>query len=77
MLTSSVLDVDNYNVMLTSSGNVAAVREDRMPGGRNSGAVYNLYKVRWWEGRGERGGRGRWGGGTSGGRGWGGAQVAV
>lgn len=22
-----------------------AVREDRMPGGRNSGAVYNLYKV--------------------------------
>ena len=25
---------------------VAAVREDRMPGGRNSGAVYNLYKVR-------------------------------
>jgi nuclear receptor subfamily 6 group A len=25
---------------------VIAVREDRMPGGRNSGAVYNLYKVR-------------------------------
>lgn len=25
---------------------VPAVREDRMPGGRNSGAVYNLYKVR-------------------------------
>lgn len=25
---------------------VTAVREDRMPGGRNSGAVYNLYKVR-------------------------------
>lgn len=25
---------------------VLAVREDRMPGGRNSGAVYNLYKVR-------------------------------
>lgn len=25
-----------------------AVREDRMPGGRNSGAVYNLYKVRRW-----------------------------
>jgi hypothetical protein len=24
---------------------IAAVREDRMPGGRNSGAVYNLYKV--------------------------------
>lgn len=24
---------------------LAAVREDRMPGGRNSGAVYNLYKV--------------------------------
>lgn len=23
----------------------AAVREDRMPGGRNSGAVYNMYKV--------------------------------
>ena len=23
----------------------SAVREDRMPGGRNSGAVYNLYKV--------------------------------
>ena len=22
-----------------------AVREDRMPGGRNSGAVYNMYKV--------------------------------
>ena len=25
---------------------LAAVREDRMPGGRNSGAVYNMYKVR-------------------------------
>lgn len=25
--------------------NFIAVREDRMPGGRNSGAVYNLYKV--------------------------------
>lgn len=25
----------------------AAVREDRMPGGRNSGAVYNLYKVKY------------------------------
>jgi len=24
---------------------LVAVREDRMPGGRNSGAVYNLYKV--------------------------------
>lgn len=24
---------------------IVAVREDRMPGGRNSGAVYNLYKV--------------------------------
>ena len=24
---------------------VSAVREDRMPGGRNSGAVYNMYKV--------------------------------
>ena len=24
---------------------LTAVREDRMPGGRNSGAVYNLYKV--------------------------------
>ena len=24
---------------------LAAVREDRMPGGRNSGAVYNMYKV--------------------------------
>lgn len=24
----------------------SAVREDRMPGGRNSGAVYNLYKVK-------------------------------
>lgn len=24
-----------------------AVREDRMPGGRNSGAVYNLYKVKY------------------------------
>ena len=24
---------------------ISAVREDRMPGGRNSGAVYNLYKV--------------------------------
>ena len=23
----------------------AAVRDDRMPGGRNSGAVYSLYKV--------------------------------
>uniref|UniRef100_A0AAR5P6V6 NR LBD domain-containing protein n=1 Tax=Dendroctonus ponderosae TaxID=77166 RepID=A0AAR5P6V6_DENPD len=26
---------------------VLAVREDRMPGGRNSGAVYNLYKVKY------------------------------
>ncbi|GFY78978.1 hormone receptor 4 [Trichonephila inaurata madagascariensis] len=26
---------------------IAAVREDRMPGGRNSGAVYNLYKVKY------------------------------
>ncbi|RWS16670.1 C4 zinc finger domain containing protein-like protein, partial [Dinothrombium tinctorium] len=26
---------------------LAAVREDRMPGGRNSGAVYNLYKVKY------------------------------
>lgn len=26
---------------------VVAVREDRMPGGRNSGAVYNLYKVKY------------------------------
>lgn len=26
---------------------VTAVREDRMPGGRNSGAVYNLYKVKY------------------------------
>merc|ERR1711953_688551 len=25
---------------------LAAVREDRMPGGRNSGAVYNMYKVK-------------------------------
>ena len=25
---------------------ITAVREDRMPGGRNSGAVYNMYKVR-------------------------------
>ena len=25
----------------------AAVREDRMPGGRNSGAVYNMYKVKY------------------------------
>ena len=24
---------------------IVAVRDDRMPGGRNSGAVYNLYKV--------------------------------
>jgi len=24
---------------------LSAVREDRMPGGRNSGEVYNLYKV--------------------------------
>ena len=24
-----------------------AVREDRMPGGRNSGAVYNMYKVKY------------------------------
>ena len=24
----------------------SAVREDRMPGGRNSGAVYNMYKVK-------------------------------
>lgn len=29
----------------------SAVREDRMPGGRNSGAVYNLYKVRLLHGR--------------------------
>lgn len=27
-------------------GLFTAVREDRMPGGRNSGAVYNLYKVK-------------------------------
>ncbi|UYV63363.1 Hr4 [Cordylochernes scorpioides] len=26
---------------------LAAVREDRMPGGRNSGVVYNLYKVKY------------------------------
>jgi len=26
---------------------LAAVREDRMPGGRNSGAVYNMYKVKY------------------------------
>lgn len=26
---------------------LAAVREDRMPGGRNSGALYNLYKVKY------------------------------
>lgn len=26
---------------------LVAVREDRMPGGRNSGAVYNLYKVKY------------------------------
>ncbi|XP_071157370.1 hormone receptor 4-like [Mytilus edulis] len=26
---------------------LSAVREDRMPGGRNSGAVYNLYKVKY------------------------------
>lgn len=26
---------------------ITAVREDRMPGGRNSGAVYNLYKVKY------------------------------
>lgn len=30
-----------------SQCNVTAVREDRMPGGRNSGAVYNLYKVKY------------------------------
>ena len=24
---------------------LTAVREDRMPGGRNSGALYNMYKV--------------------------------
>lgn len=29
------------------SSNFPAVREDRMPGGRNSGAVYNLYKVKY------------------------------
>lgn len=29
------------------SVDLAAVREDRMPGGRNSGAVYNLYKVKY------------------------------
>ena len=26
---------------------LSAVREDRMPGGRNSGAVYNMYKVKY------------------------------
>ncbi|KAL8558163.1 hypothetical protein ACOMHN_035468 [Nucella lapillus] len=26
---------------------MAAVREDRMPGGRNSGAIYNLYKMKY------------------------------
>ena len=26
---------------------ISAVREDRMPGGRNSGAVYNMYKVKY------------------------------
>ena len=31
-----VLHMDDY---------LTAVREDRMPGGRNSGAVYNMYKV--------------------------------
>lgn len=33
------LNLSKLNIFST------AVREDRMPGGRNSGAVYNLYKV--------------------------------
>lgn len=32
---------------LNSFSRHIAVREDRMPGGRNSGAVYNLYKVKY------------------------------
>lgn len=35
----NVIDIHSFHLY------VIAVREDRMPGGRNSGAVYNLYKV--------------------------------
>ncbi|CAH1785761.1 unnamed protein product [Owenia fusiformis] len=36
-----------FKKCLQSGMVLAAVREDRMPGGRNSGAVYNLYKVKY------------------------------
>lgn len=36
-----------FQLFLISSICFIAVREDRMPGGRNSGAVYNLYKVKY------------------------------
>ncbi|XP_063972532.1 hormone receptor 4 isoform X1 [Diachasmimorpha longicaudata] len=42
-----------------------AVREDRMPGGRNSGAVYNLYKVKYKKHK--KANKGNVGGGNAGG----------
>jgi hypothetical protein len=35
----------HHNSHFSFLSGISAVREDRMPGGRNSGAVYNLYKV--------------------------------
>lgn len=44
-----LLEVKRSNFVNPESNHLCtlftAVREDRMPGGRNSGAVYNLYKV--------------------------------
>lgn len=39
------IDINTRNVI--NNVYFLAVREDRMPGGRNSGAVYNLYKVKY------------------------------
>lgn len=40
-------DIRIYNVMRTLFPKlyILAVREDRMPGGRNGSAIYSLYKV--------------------------------
>jgi nuclear receptor subfamily 6 group A len=37
----------NFQKCIEQGMVLQAVREDRMPGGRNSGAVYNLYKVKY------------------------------
>ncbi|GAB6026608.1 Ligand-binding domain of nuclear hormone receptor [Chamberlinius hualienensis] len=42
--SSSILSAPSSTI---SGNGTNAVREDRMPGGRNSGAVYNLYKVKY------------------------------